>query len=124
MANTTAVSGPSSGPMVGGQGGQRGRFQGDEHGVLRAQLRRVITGGHGCVEGLPGRADLQAARLHGGEVGAAGDNRHVRAAARQACRHMAADSTGAEYADFHASRSSATRDRACTPCTRQPSSGW
>ncbi|MDQ1078716.1 hypothetical protein QE401_001242 [Pseudoroseomonas cervicalis] len=110
---------------------QGGRLDGDDDGVLRAELGGA-AGGNPHLEAAIRRLDGQALAADGVELGAAGDDAGLGAATGQPHRQMAADGAGAEHADLHGlafhaarvSRSRAMRDSASTPAGMQPSSGW
>ena len=74
-----------------GQGGRRMRLHRDEHIVLLAGLRRIISAARPHEQLFARRADPQPALAHRRQVRAARDQRHVHAGPMQQRPHVAAD---------------------------------
>jgi hypothetical protein len=85
----------------GGYGGQRRGFDGDEHGVLLAEVCRIGRGSDGGMMLAVHRLNGRAVSLDRGQMGATGDDGHLGSGAVQAGGEVAADGAGPVDADLH-----------------------
>ena len=88
---------------AGGDRGQRRRLHRHQHGILRPERLRVVAGLHARVQLALAGVHRQPVVLDRRQMRPARQHRHLRPAAREAHREMAADRTGAIHADPHSS---------------------
>ena len=89
----------------GGGGGEGVGFEGDDDVVLDSRLGSGGDAARVDGDGLAVAVQGDATGLHGGEVGAAGDEGDIGTGLGEADTDHAADGAGAEDCDFHARRS-------------------
>ena len=89
---------PEQGRHRGRRGGHGGGLDRDQHGILRAQFRRVGAGRHARGEGFVRRLHRQPVGLDRRQVRAAGHHGHVQPGARHVAGEEAADCACAEDA--------------------------